>query len=620
MELNPKQPSSDLADVPPVTPAHWTNARMEIRGWLHEQAPPLAELYEGAVCLIFERPLGGKLRFVAHAVREIRNRLPGYISSGKSGRRLEYKDELEELLKIWQSSGFSLDGTLPDGGIDATADLPPLSPDIPVPRQLFLNIQQLLKKHVAVSSTNLEKAIHLFEICLPENQPLRESLLPIAKHWWNVTEWFMEKTHDSGRVDEDCDEQELRSQFELFELFLVECTRARSFYSTTDELDEILEDANPQQIDKAVALLIHPEQRSYFFNRLQNPKWISPLKKKGFFKNPRQAIHDSSEGTVSFPGWAESRYLVRMAEHDPKAVLEIANSTETENPRIHRDFVEAALQMPPEEAVKMVAKVKTWIESPYSSFALLPDKVGALIVHLAKGGQVKKALDLARSLLVVMPDPSTQNGEANEDRVYRPRPEPRTHFDNRSYNWGYEQILKKYVPELVTIAGEAALQMLGNLLYDAVKFSQHPREKNQHQENSPIWEDRSMYWRPAIEDHPRNRTPHGVAELLAIALRDAAEQIVESNPSKMRSLVLMLEKWRWRVFHRIALYLIRKYPDSDRDLLTERLVDQKRFSNSSSYEDYEYVFLAKEYFGDLSKEEQEKILGWIENPNIDLSW
>jgi hypothetical protein len=375
----------------------------------------------------------------------------------------------------------------------------------------------------------------------------------------------------------------------------------------------------PEQVERAIALIIHPQQSSYFFNHLQNPKWISPLKKKGLFKNPSPVAHDSSEGTVSFPAWAESIYLARMAQHEPKAVLEIANSTETENPRIHRDFVEAALQMPPEEAVKMVAKVKTWIESPYSSFALLPDKVGALIVHLANGGQVKKALDLARSLLVVMPDPSTQNGEANEDRVYRPRPEPRTHFDNRSYNWEYEQILKKYVPELVTIAGEAALQMLGYLLYDAVKFSQHPGERNQHQENSPIWEDRSMYWRPAIEEHPRNRTPHGVAELLAIALRDAAEQIVESNPSKMRSLVLMLEKWRWRVFHRIALYLIRKYPDSDRDLLTERLVDQKRFSNSSSYEDYEYVFLAKEYFGDLSKEEQEKILGWIENPNFDLS-
>ncbi|MEW6490936.1 MAG: hypothetical protein AB1589_00060 [Cyanobacteriota bacterium] len=376
----------------------------------------------------------------------------------------------------------------------------------------------------------------------------------------------------------------------------------------------------PEQVEKAIALIVHPQQSSYFFNHLQNPKWISPLKKRDVFKNPPQAIRDSSEGTVSFPAWAESSYLARMAQHEPKAVLEIAIHTETENPRIHRDFVEAALQMPPEEAMKMVAKVKTWIESPYSSFALLPDKVGALIVHLAKGGQVKKALELARSLLAVMPDSRAENVEANEDRVYRPRPKPRTHLDNGSHSWQYERILKKYVPELVTIAGESALKMLGYLLYDAVKFSQYPGEGEEQQEDSSIWDDGSIYWRPVIEKHPRNDHPYEVKELLAIAVRDAAEQIVESDRAKMRSLILMLEKWRWRIFHRIALYLIRKYPDTDRNLLTERLVDQKRFSNSSSYEDYEYVFLAKEYFGDFPEEEQEKILGWIENPNLDLSW
>jgi hypothetical protein len=191
-----------------------------------------------------------------------------------------------------------------------------------------------------------------------------------------------------------------------------------------------------------------------------------------------------------------------MAKHDPKAVLEIANSTETDNPRVHTDFVEAALQMPPKEAVKMVTKVKAWIESPYSSFALLSDKVGALMLHLANGGQVKKALELARSLLAVMPDPSTQNGEANEDRVYRPRPKPRTHFDSRSYNWKYEQILKKYVPELVTVAGESALKMLSYRLNDAVRFSQDPGEREDQQEDSPIWDDGSIYWRPVIENTP----------------------------------------------------------------------------------------------------------------------
>jgi len=614
VELNPKQPSSDLADVPPVTPTYWITARLEIRAWLHEHAPSLAELYEGAVCLIFEKPISGRVRFVAHAVREIRNQLPNYISGGNTGGRLEYKDEVEKLSKLWQSNGLSLDEVLPDDGIDTEGSQPSISPDIPVPRQLLLEIRQLLKKHEAVGVKNKEKAIRFFETCIPANQPLRDTLRPIAEHWWDVTEWFMQKTHDSGQIDTACDEQKLRQQFELFESFLG--ALAQSFYTTTDELDEILKEANPQQIDKAVALLIHPQQRYYFFNRLENPKWIAPLKKKGFFNTPPKVIHNSSQGSVSFPMWAESRYLVRMVEQDPDAVLEIALQIETNNPSVHEDFVDAALQMPPKVSVRLVSKVKTWIESPYSSY-ISPEKVGALAVHLAKGDQVKKALDLAKSLLAVMEEPSVNNGEAGENRIYRLPPKPRVRLDH----WNYEEILKKHVPELVTVAEELTLKkLLCTLLYDAIHFSQCSEESEEQQKNSSIWEDGSIYWRPVIEDHSRNGDPYEVTELLAITVRDVAEQIVESDRTKLRPLVLMLEKLRWRVFHRIALYLIRKYPDSDRDLLTERLVDQKRFSNSSSYEDYEYVFLAKEYFGELPEEEQEKILGWIENPNIDLSW
>jgi len=258
----------------------------------------------------------------------------------------------------------------------------------------------------------------------------------------------------------------------------------------------------PEQVEKAIALLIHPQQRAYFFNRLENPKWIAPLDKKGFFNHPPQIIPDSSKGTINFSIGAEFRYLARMAGHEPEVVLKIALNIKTNNPGIHEDFVDAALQMPPEVAVKLVPQVKSWIESSYLS-SVLPEKVGALIVHLAKGGRIKKALELARSLLAVMPDSRTENGEAGEHRGYNRSLEPQIRFDN----WDYQEILKKYVPELVKVAGETALEMLGYLLYDAVKFSQHPGEKEEQQEDSPIWDDGSIYWRPAIEEHPRNGDP-----------------------------------------------------------------------------------------------------------------
>ena len=245
MELNPKQPSSDLTNVPPVTPACWTTARREIRAWLHEQAPSLAELYESAVGLMFEVWLPGRVRLVAHCLREICNRLPDRVvvlDKKEKGGYLDYRKEMDEIADIWKKSGFKLDGTLPNSGISSEVNLPSSSPDIIIPRELFLPIAELLKEHEEKSSTLESKTIRFFEKCIPDNQHLLDRLLPVAMQWKQLTKWLVGKAHDNGTVDANYDEQELLSRFELFESFL--SPLARSFYSTTDELDEILEGTN----------------------------------------------------------------------------------------------------------------------------------------------------------------------------------------------------------------------------------------------------------------------------------------------------------------------------------------------------------------------------------------
>ncbi|MBD2341446.1 hypothetical protein H6G64_31340 [Calothrix sp. FACHB-156] len=375
----------------------------------------------------------------------------------------------------------------------------------------------------------------------------------------------------------------------------------------------------PQQLDKAIAKLIHPQQRNYFFNHLQNPEWIEPLKNRGFFQNPPQIIEDTSQGTISFPMWAESRYLVRMAKYKPKEVLTIALQIKTNNPSVHEDFVDAALQMPSKEAVQLVSKVKAWIESLYAS-SLLPKKIAALIVHLAKEGEAKKAIELARTLLAVIRESSLNNGENGDNRVYLPSPKPQIRFDN----WNYQEILKKNVPELLQVAGKYkldVLKMLSFLLFDAVNFSHRDEEIQQlEEENSLIWEDGSRYWRYTIEEHSKNSYHYEIREMLVAVVRKTAEQILEEDQTKIRDIVSVLEQRRWRIFHRIALYLIRKYQDADKNLLIEKLSDHKRFTDTSIYEDYEYAHLLKDNFAQLPVEKQEQILSWIENPELDYYW
>lgn len=349
----------------------------------------------------------------------------------------------------------------------------------------------------------------------------------------------------------------------------------------------------PEQVDRAVALLVHPEQHRYFFDRLENPKWIGPLKSKGFFRNPPKPQRDEARGTIGFPPWPESRYLARMARLNPELVLEVLlEIPDTDNVRVYEDLADAALNMPPNLAARLVERAKTWARSPYQ--LLLPEKLGALAAHLARGGEVDNALGLARVLLEVLPDPRADEVSA-EDPIAFP-PEPKARFDT----WDYEQILKKDFPEVVQAAGVQALHLLCDLLETFIRLSCRRSE-----DESP--EDYS--WRPAIEDHAQNN-PDGPKNLLVSGIRDTVVSLANRKMTSIQELVELLEGRRWRIFHRIALHLLRQSPEAGRDLVAARLTDRALFNDSSMR--HEYALLVGERFGILTLEQQQTILSWIE--------
>ena len=214
---------------------------MDLLAWLRRNAPSLAELYEGAVYLIFENPLPGRIRFVGHAVREIRNRLPDAISGTKTTGWFDRTSRLDSVVNLWNKAGLVADGSIPPSDFAKSSTEVPHS-DIEVPREVYLAIASLLKDHEISRERPLEAATRLFEGLAPENQQLRNTLRPVILQWLQVTNWFMDRTHDSGKVDADCKEKELRKHFELFEWTLA--ALVQGFFTTIEGLDEILEDAN----------------------------------------------------------------------------------------------------------------------------------------------------------------------------------------------------------------------------------------------------------------------------------------------------------------------------------------------------------------------------------------
>jgi Tn3 transposase DDE domain len=137
-----------------------------------------------------------------------------------------------------------------------------------------------------------------------------------------------------------------------------------------------------EQIERAVLLLTQGEQHRYFFDHLQNPEWLIPLKEKGYFSLPPAPIPDDVGPGFMLPIWPESRYLARMAKLAPETVAQILRSIpETENVRVHGDFVEAILAMPAKLAATFVPEVIKWINARFR--LLFPERFGALLGHLA---------------------------------------------------------------------------------------------------------------------------------------------------------------------------------------------------------------------------------------------
>jgi len=245
----PSQPAPDPGSrgAPSFQATCWTPERSELKAWLYRNAPSLAELYEGATLLIFELPIPGHLRFVAHAVREIRNRLPFVISGSRSGGNLNYKDRMDQITKRWKNAGFLTDGKITGLPADSSS-LEPKQADILLPRGVVRLLAELIAEHEETREKPIETATRLFIGVAPENDKFRNAIRPAITQWLDVTDWFMKKTHDPATgvsIEAGVDKAELRTKFELFETILLAIVRDFStFFKTTDALDAILEDAN----------------------------------------------------------------------------------------------------------------------------------------------------------------------------------------------------------------------------------------------------------------------------------------------------------------------------------------------------------------------------------------
>ncbi|HEX2179687.1 MAG TPA: thioredoxin domain-containing protein, partial [Actinomycetota bacterium] len=353
------------------------------------------------------------------------------------------------------------------------------------------------------------------------------------------------------------------------------------------------------QVNRVTTLINNALQLRHFLDNLQNPAWIEPLRDAGLFETPPPPIYDFAEGTVGSPPWAQSKYLARMAPFSPEAVHEVALSVPyAENVQVHEDLADVALALPPDLAARFVPKVRDWLRSPY--LLHLPEKLGSLIVHLANGGQTAAAVELAAVTLELRPtDPTLAK------QPMWLAPEPRGWFGR----FAYENIVKDQIPALARKSPLPTLELVADLLSSAISLSFRPGD-----EEPPT--DYSHLWRPAIHEHEQN-VDRTLRDPLAGALADIAEEIAREQPTLVPELVSRLERREWHIFRRVALHLLRVWPEIAPDAIERRLTDRHLFADPHFH--HEYLLLARDHFEELSPEDQAVILGWVDQgPDADL--
>lgn len=213
----------------------WTAERAELYRWLERNAPGLAPVYRAAAQMAFDEAFPGRVWFVAHAIREIRNRLPDALAGEVATSRTDYVELTKEVHTRWIEDGLPPDGT---PSVDASAE--PSAADLgrrDVSGELLRAVGALVGGHLGATDNNESRARRLFEAVGGASPPAY-----VVKGWLRGTRWANAYAHVRNKPLSRKDEEALAGHFVAFEQALKAI--ANRSYENMDALDEILGAAN----------------------------------------------------------------------------------------------------------------------------------------------------------------------------------------------------------------------------------------------------------------------------------------------------------------------------------------------------------------------------------------
>jgi len=522
----------------------------------------LAGLYELASSLLEDGRPDGWQYMVAHAGRELMNRLA---------------DHLAEVPIV-----------------DPSASHGPLRPEVIAKRltEAIAGTEETLRETVAEivaavgvgGQATVLRAAALVAQAEVGQRPDQAATGAWIRAWRALQREFAGWAHVPGRAVHDVPEDQLQRAWRELTDLLAARVALEPFFDSMDDLVELARQPDPNKDTAQSALArLRPGTKDRFYAELEDPAWVKLLADEGMFSDPPAAI--SEGGFVRFPHWAEGQLLLRFASTAPESVVNAAASVPpSDNARVARGLAEIAAILPPDLVADCGLAARIAHDLGGNAQLLdVAEPASALATRLAHAGRMGKARDILKALLRIDVITTPSGSEFLPD--WR-------HGRFRHDEYLVDQTVRPLVKEIVNVDGEDTVKLLSRLLTWA--------QTQLAYEDSTRWRDDILETRSPGGDDPRH--------LLFELLRDCCAALVGPGADSVEWVLAHLEAQESAIYERLRLHVLAELGDEGPRRRAALLDPKVLFERDYSGETYRLLEVG---FPELESDDQAALVAMI---------